>query len=113
LKLAVEELFRIVGITEADSDNTLGFLVIDGAVGDVAPLLGGLGHVFLDFTIDLVVLNLLESEDVLDDDDFAPLVPLGSVDLGDFLFIVRPLGELTVRLLAMKRNMACFFTRTG
>jgi hypothetical protein len=40
LELAVEELLDAVGATEADSDDTLGLFVVDGAVRNVTPLLG-------------------------------------------------------------------------
>jgi hypothetical protein len=113
LELAVKEFFGVVGIAEANSDNTLRLLIVDGAVSDVTPLFCGLGHVFLDFAVNLVVLNLLEGEDVLDDDDFAPLVLLGSVNLGNFFFVIGPFSELSARLLVMNRNIARFSTRTG
>lgn len=91
------ELLGTLEVAEADRGDAVDFLVEQGDVGDVAKPLSFLAQLRLDVGICLdVVVQLLESEEALEYADFGPLVLLRRKDLGDFLLVVGPLGELAM-----------------
>jgi len=109
IRLALVVLHKVLGrleLAETNRDDALGLPVIQRTVRHLAVLCACLTEVLLDVQDSFIVLlKFLQREDVLDNSNLGPLVLLGRKCLGNFFFIVRPLVEFTIPLLATIRAL--------
>jgi hypothetical protein len=94
------ELLGRLELAKADGDDAIGFHVEERDVGEVAVLLGLLGHVLLDLKVRFgVFIQLFERESMFDNANLLPLVLLRREDLLDLFFIIRPFSKLAIQQL--------------